>query len=237
MEKSFKPFGFRTLCNCSAFTLIEILVVIATFAILFVILLPALAKQKSKRQRIACVNNLKGVGLSFRLWVADGDKWSTMVSTNYGGSLEYVNTPDVFRHFRCLSNELGAMGATKVLVCPSDVERIPASDFLTLSNVNLSYFVGADGTENEPNTIVSGDRNITNGFSPTNGMLYLNTNQNVGWTKGLHKFQGNIAIGDGSVQQVNSARLQHEILSNATIRFTQYVDVPTPPLQNRIVIP
>ena len=220
--------------NCSAFTLIEILVVIATFAILFALYLPALAKQKSKSQRIACVSNLKQVGLSFRIWNSSGDKFSTMVSTNYGGSLEYVNTPDVFQHFRCLSNELGK---TTLLICPSYLKRKPAAHFLTLSNSNLSYFVGPDANENEPTTILAGDRNLTNGFPPTNGMLYLNTNQNVGWTKELHKFQGNIGLGAGSVQQADNARLQKEILPEATIRFTRYVDLPTPPLLNRIVIP
>ena len=37
------------------------------------LLLPALARAKKKAQRINCVNNLKQVGLAFRLWGGDND--------------------------------------------------------------------------------------------------------------------------------------------------------------------
>jgi|SRR6266478_2313378 len=85
------------------------------------------------RQIVACLENLEQIGLAFRTWSLDhGEHLPFEVRTNSGGTLELCGREHVgfdknaFLHFAVASNELST---PKILVCPGDHSKRPATDF------------------------------------------------------------------------------------------------------------
>ena len=203
--------------------MVALLVVIAVIAILAAMLLPALAAAKRKAQRIACVNNLKQCGLAFRIWEGDnGDKYPMAVSTAQGGTMEYTDGANTFRHFQVMSNELST---PKILICPADT-RMVAANFSGLKNQNISNFVGLDANELNPQMLLDGDRNLDVGNELKNGILGLVPGQPIGWTETMHVNQGNVGLADGSVQQLSNPGLRSALQNSGSPTNTWRISLP-----------
>ena len=172
-----------------AFTLIELLVVIAIIAILAAMLLPALAAAKKKAQKIACVNNVKQLGLSYKIWAGDNeDRYPNLKSAATGGAQDYVQYSAVAAVkglnpsmvFMVMSNELST---PKVTYCPSDsYHSTPPTNFnnsyigvttfppaaVQPNQGSASYFVNGNASDSDPQLIVAGDENIGNQAATAN---------------------------------------------------------------------
>jgi hypothetical protein len=105
--------------------------VVAPVAILAGITLPAFSQAKSRAQTVACVNNLKQMGLAVRIYATDHDD---------------VFPPD----FLAMTNELST---PKVLICPADPGRSgsPAQTWAGFDPAQSSYeYLGAGLKESTP---------------------------------------------------------------------------------------
>jgi len=194
----------RTTSGLTRVELIVVVFVIFIFAAIFCSVPDR--NMRRKAERIGCVNNLKAFGCAIRMWGNDnGDKYSMGLSLTNGGTMEFLASPNVFPHFQILSNELQT---PKVLICGAD-ERNPATNFTTdFNDSHLSYFIGADADETNPSMFLAGDRNISVNSREQSGLVTLTTNQVVGWTRKIHKNQGNILFVDGHVDQLSTTRLR-----------------------------
>jgi prepilin-type N-terminal cleavage/methylation domain-containing protein len=102
-----------------AFTLVELLVVIATVSILATLLVSALSGAKEASKRTACLSNLKQVAMAIRLYTEDwSDSLPVLPNPN-----PYPNGVGAF-YKQLVKSYVGLTGPVapteKVFICPSD---------------------------------------------------------------------------------------------------------------------
>jgi prepilin-type N-terminal cleavage/methylation domain-containing protein len=113
----------------SAFTLVELLVVIGVIALLIGILMPVLSKARAQANRAVCLSNIRQLGTGILMYCNDNDGWfPTCAFGNYPPA--YRQYPDDWVHWEANRNlddsavakHVGRGDKLKELLrCPADV--------------------------------------------------------------------------------------------------------------------
>jgi prepilin-type N-terminal cleavage/methylation domain-containing protein/prepilin-type processing-associated H-X9-DG protein len=211
--------------NQRAFTLIELLTVMAIISILASLLLPSLSRAKEQALRIQCLSNQRQLGMALRMWSDDnGFHYPWEVTAANGGSQGSCLT---WVHFNVAQWE---MTTPRILACPSDPGRNASVNFGGTNsgclawngNYAVSYFVGLDATAGRPAMHLLGDRNVTGlesqNCAPTcvsSVVTWLMPTNNPGWDMSIHRNAGNIALADGSAARFGEGGLRDHCVTAA----------------------
>jgi prepilin-type N-terminal cleavage/methylation domain-containing protein len=208
-----------------AFTLIELLLVIAIMAILAAMLMPALGRAKARARTVACINNLRQLGVGYSLWADDhGQKYPWVVDASDGGTM---GAGFAWVHAQAISDFLVT---PKLLHCPCDDEKKTAADFSkgspagfpTLTNTAFSYNLGMDASPIAPAIPLASDHNVV-GY--TNQICVIARLVGVkwpapevaAWDAKVHRYRGNLLLGDGSAQQLDNRRLKAQMSASTNL--------------------
>jgi len=225
-----KPQGGVIRPSVRGFTLIELLVVIAIIAILASMILPALAKAKSRARQTKCLSNMRQIGLALVLYETDfrrmpprASQVADFMNPKAGGwrpNCLYVIAP-------YLQGMFSNAASSKVFTCPDAKKPGDGSDATALSAT--SYLPNAVVMEKTMAAIPSPSDVAVNqetvrlvsytalrpawgaDFGACSGQYtywHVNLKPGVDWYSDLHNRGGNLTFADGHADFRKASQLR-----------------------------
>ncbi len=161
------------------FTLVELLVVIGVIAVLIAILLPALTKAQRQARSIACLSNLRQLGMAHQLYLSENR--NTIIPAGWSGTVSGIDFVDPDVRAPSLVHPMDATWFTtfvdqkyiaapdQELVDKSDPTKYaPLSDFGTAGSQGTSVLRCPEGIDDRP-------------CNPDGGMTPASAKDGRGW--------------------------------------------------------
>lgn len=128
-----------------AFSLIELLVVLAILALLVGILLPTLGGMRAAGRDTRCLANLRSLSASWRLYAADNDDLTPALGVPWSESPNWAVVVMRYTGRRTKTAETLPTGDAAILVCPSTQQRHAEVEMTRTYAANVTGFAGAPG--------------------------------------------------------------------------------------------
>ena len=216
-----------------AFTRLDLLASLAAAALFVAIIVPALANSNRSSDRVACLSNLRRIGVAYtHFGLEHNDLAPWHVSSRDGGNADYaggipglVLINQIYVQFSVLSNFLDS---PRYLADPGDPDPdLKIARFwnqhpngglyhLAYRNRAISYFIGLSGSFRTPRHILAGDRNVATEGNASGACANIDPTTRIradsaSWTNNIHGFSGNLLFFDGSVEQTTTPRLREAL--------------------------
>ena len=156
-----------------AFTLVELLVVVAIIALLAAILFPVFSQAREKARSIACLSNMKQIGMGLQIYMQDNnERIFFRSSTNATITRAHVATSG--NNLKWWNELMPYIKSSDVFTCPSDNGPLPSPDLNGNNSIQRSYvassaveYLKAAQVTNPTEAIVITEKWDTNGSGAT----------------------------------------------------------------------